>query len=286
MKVLITGATGFIGSHIIDKLLHYKDVYIIATTRNIEKAEKFYWFNHDNIKIIEFDISQTNSNIYSRLYNPDILIHLAWDGLPNYNNLYHIENNLYKNYLFLKDIISGGLQDLTVAGTCLEYGMKNGCLSENIDVNPIISYAIAKDSLRRFIEEFQKTKKFHLKWIRLFYIYGPNQYSNSILSKLDEAIKKNKKVFNMSAGEQLRDFLPVEKAVEYIIQIAFQNKITGIINCCSGKPISIRNLVENYLKEKNAHMDLNLGYYPYRNYEPMAFWGDNSKLNKLCNAHL
>lgn len=284
MKIIVVGSTGFIGSYIIQNLLSYKDINIIATTRNIEKAKKFEWFSNNNVKTIKFDIAQTDPNIYDKLGTPDILIHLAWDGLPNYNSLIHIEYNLYKNYFFLKDMINGGLKDLTIIGTCFEYGLKNGYLSEDIDTNPTTSYSIAKDSLRKFLQELQKIQNFNLKWVRLFYLYGANQSPESILSQLEDSIKKNEKIFNMSGGEQLRDYLPVEKVAEYIIKIAFQNKITGIINCCSGKPTSIRNLVENYLKEKNTDIKLNLDYYPYPDYEPMAFWGDNSKLNKIINA--
>ena len=92
---------------------------------------------------------------------------------------------------------------------------------------------------------------------------------------------KNEKKFNMSGGKQLRDYLHVEKVAKFIVKISLQNKINGIINCCSGKPISIRDLVEGYLEENNKNIELNLGHFPYPDYEPMAFWGDNKKLNKI-----
>ena len=103
----------------------------------------------------------------------------------------------------------------------------------------------------------------------------------TILSQLDKSLKNGDVVFNMSGGEQLRDYLPVEKVAKYIIKIAVQNKVSGIINCCNGSPISIRKLVENYLQQKNKMLSLNLGYYPYPDYEPMAFWGDDKKLQTI-----
>jgi dTDP-6-deoxy-L-talose 4-dehydrogenase (NAD+) len=85
----------------------------------------------------------------------------------------------------------------------------------------------------------------------------------------------------MSGGEQLRDYLPVEVVAENIVKIALQNKIQGIINNCSGQPISIRRLVEEYLQKTGAKIDLNLGYYPYPTYEPHAFWGCTKKLERI-----
>ena len=286
MKVLVVGSTGFIGSHVMDYLCRHtkNDIKIVATTRNIEKAKKFGWLNDKKVNTIEFNVTQTNSNVYDKLQRPDLLIHLSWDGLPDYKNINNIERNLFENYFFLRDMINGGLKNLTVTGTCFEYGIKNGQLSEeDMETNPITPYAVAKDSLRQFLQELQKIKNFDLKWLRLFYMYGKGQSPKSLLSQLDTAIKNNEKVFNMSGGEQLRDYLPVEKLSEYIVKTAFQNKITGIINCCSGKPISIRNLVENYIKEKGADIKLNLGYYPYPDYEPMAFWGDNCRLLNIIS---
>ena len=109
-------------------------------------------------------------------------------------------------------------------------------------------------------------------------MYGKGQNPKAILSQLDRALENGETIFNMSGGEQLRDYLPVEKVAEYIVKIAMQNKVNGIINCCSGTPVSIRKLVENYLEKKHKSLHLNLGCYPYPDYEPMAFWGHTKKL--------
>jgi dTDP-6-deoxy-L-talose 4-dehydrogenase (NAD+) len=98
---------------------------------------------------------------------------------------------------------------------------------------------------------------------------------------LKQALDNNDEVFNMSGGAQERDYLPVEKAAEYIAKISINDDFSGIVNCCSGRPVSIRSLVENYLRENHKSIKLNLGYYPYPDYEPMAFWGNNNKLRKL-----
>ncbi|RBQ26593.1 MULTISPECIES: NAD-dependent epimerase/dehydratase family protein [Arcobacteraceae] len=285
MKILVTGATGFIGSHLINELLKDKNNQIIATSRNIEKAKNYKWFL--KVKYIPYNLDNNEKqNLFLYFDNPDIVIHLAWDGLPNYNNLIHIEKNLFNNYRFIKNLISNGLKDISITGTCFEYGLVNGCLSEDMQTNPSNSYAIAKDSLRKFIEELNKQFEFNYKWIRLFYMYGEGQNNKSLLAQLETSIQNGDKLFNMSGGEQLRDYLPIEKVAKKISKISMQDKTNGIINCCSGKPISIKSLVENIIEENNYKIKLNLGYYPYSTYEPMAFWGDNTKLLKVLNEQM
>jgi dTDP-6-deoxy-L-talose 4-dehydrogenase (NAD+) len=278
MKILVTGATGFVGSHVINELLKY-DHQIIIAVRNKNSVKHL----QDKIKVIEFDLDnlQSNKNYFSESGKPDLLIHLAWQGLPNYKEKFHLEKNLPSHSAFLKNIVSNGLQNLVVTGTCFEYGMKEDCLSEEMESDPQNPYALAKDKLRKFLEELQKQNSFTLKWIRLFYMYGKWQNPNSLLSQLETALQKGDKVFNMSGGEQLRDYLPIETVAEYIVRIALQNKITGIINCCSGVPIKVKTFVEKYLEKNKKKINLNLGYYPYPDYEAMAFWGDAKKLKSV-----
>ncbi|RYZ29023.1 MAG: hypothetical protein EOP49_40965 [Sphingobacteriales bacterium] len=89
----------------------------------------------------------------------------------------------------------------------------------------------------------------------------------------------------MSKGEQLRDYLPVTDVANTLIQASLQQRITGIINCCSGQPISVRALVERFMRENHYTLSLNPGYYPYPDYEPLAFWGDTRKLLNLLSNH-
>jgi len=256
---------------------------IIATSRNEEKAKSFPWFH--KVKYISWDLNEEQGNYFTFFEKPDILIHLAWEGLPNFNELYHFERNLFNDYRFLKNMIVNGLKNLNITGTCFEYGKKSGALSEDMETNPSMAYPLAKDTLRKFIQELNKKYEFNFKWIRIFYLYGEGQIPKSIIPQLDKALENNEEVFNMSGGKQLRDYLPVEKVADNIIKISLQNKINGIINCCSGEPISIRKLIEDYLKKKNRSIQLNLGYYPYPNYVSMAFWGDKSKLESILSLY-
>jgi dTDP-6-deoxy-L-talose 4-dehydrogenase (NAD+) len=279
MKILVTGATGFVGNHLIKQLLRYNHE-IIATGFKQKENLNYHWVN--KVKYIQCNLNEPIEDNYNFFYKPDMLIHLYWEGLPNYKELFHFEKNLFNSYFFIKDLVKGGIKELIVLGTCLEYGIKEGMLSEEVEPKPILAYALAKDTLRKFIAELtNRNKNVNFKWIRMFYLFGEGQNRNSLLEQLKIAIQNKEKSFNMSGGEQLRDYLPIEKAVDYICKIAFQKTTTGIINCCSGKPISVKQLVTDYLQQNNIDIKLNFGYYSYPDYEPMAFWGDIRKLNNL-----
>ncbi|MDQ6763128.1 MAG: NAD-dependent epimerase/dehydratase family protein [Bacteroidota bacterium] len=279
MKILITGARGFICKYVVTELLKY-DHEIIATTSRHEIPA-----SSDHLKFVFLDLNNISDkeNYFVKLEKPDVLIHLAWQGLPNYKSLFHFEDNLPAHYSFLKNLVSNGLKKIVVTGTCFEYGMKDGCLLEDMVTDPQNPYAIAKDSLRKFLFALQEKKSFDCTWIRLFYMYGKGQNPNSLLSQLDMALLNGDEIFNMSGGEQIRDYLPVEKVAEYIVKISLQNEVSGIVNCCSGKPVKVKDFVENYLKENNKPIKLNTGFYPYPDYEAMAFWGDDTKLKKIIS---
>jgi nucleoside-diphosphate-sugar epimerase len=284
MKILISGATGFVGSNLINGLLGEGGYDIVATSRHLEKAKKFDWF--DRVTYIPYDLSidANNINLNSYFGNPDKFIHLAWEDLTDYNSPSHIEIYLFQHYNFIKNFIKNGLREVVITGTCFEYGLKNGALSERMPVSPINAYAISKDTLHKFISELKNQYDFNYKWIRLFYIYGSGQSEHTLMSLLDRAIDSESKEFNMSGGEQLRDYLHIDDVVSNLILLTKQNEcINQSINCCSGVPISIRKLVENHLLSKKCKLKLNLGFYPYPKHEPMAFWGDDKILKRLVN---
>jgi dTDP-6-deoxy-L-talose 4-dehydrogenase (NAD+) len=90
----------------------------------------------------------------------------------------------------------------------------------------------------------------------------------------------------MSGGDQIRDFLPVEKMIDNLYCIAMHEQFEGIVNCCSGNPISVRKIVEEYLTKIGALIKLNFGYYPYPDYEGFAFWGDSTKLKSIIQNEI
>lgn len=279
-KVLVTGATGFIGNHVVEALLH-KKIQVVATSLSAEKAVKMPWYN--SVTYIPFDLSAGNDSkdYYDLFQQPEAIIHLAWEGLPNYKNDFHVTENYPRHYSFLKNLVDNGLRNITVTGTCFEYGLQEGELSEDSPALPDNYYAQAKDMLRKELETLCRGAGCSLKWVRLFYMFGEGQHPKSLIPQLEKALAEGSALFNMSGGEQVRDFLPVNRVAEHLVNIAMQQKITGTINCSSGIPIKVKDFVSQYLDERQASIQLNLGYYPYADYEPFHFWGNNAKLKTI-----
>ena len=189
-----------------------------------------------------------------------------------------------KHEAILQRAEAAGVHQMLVTGTCFEYGMQSGPLSESTAPQPSNPYGLAKHTLHLFLQNLQQELPFTLQWARLFYLHGEGQNPNSLLAALDRAIDTGEPSFNMSAGEQLRDFLPIENAAAYLAAILHKHDFDGVINCASGQAISVRTLVEHRLRERGASIDLNLGHYPYPTHEPMAFWAVVDRLQQLLEV--
>jgi len=276
MKVAVTGATGFIGRHVLAELAATSVDTVALVRRPAEEAA-----GRAGSGIVQLDLHDPPPNAFELMGRPDVLIHLAWSGLPNYNSLHHFEEELPAQYRFLKHLIESGLRKLVIAGTCFEYGMQSGALGEDTVPQPCNPYGFAKDALHSQLAFLGTTHPFQLTWARLFYLYGEGQAGGSLLPQLRQAAERGDKIFNMSGGKQLRDYLQVDDAARYLVALARAKKDIGTVNVCSGTPVAVRKLVEGWIEENGWLITPNLGHYPYPDYEPMAFWGNPEKLHSL-----
>jgi nucleoside-diphosphate-sugar epimerase len=268
MKVAVTGASGFIGRHVIACLCE-RGIQVVAVTRQGRDRTSI----PQACEMVEIDLHAPGGNSYELLGAPDVVIHLAWGGLPNYNSLHHFETELPMHFAFLKSLVQSGLKHLVVAGTCFEYGMKAGPLHPTDNTEPTNPYGHAKDALRRQLTFLRKEQPFDLTWTRIFYLFGEGQSETSLFMQLCTAVSRGDKTFPMSGGEQLRDYLDVTDVAHRIVDLSQSPQGLNVVNVCSGKPISVRRLVENWCEQFSWNIQLDLGRYPYPAYEPMAFWG-------------
>ncbi|OIN53513.1 NAD-dependent epimerase/dehydratase family protein [Pseudomonas costantinii] len=277
MKVLVTGASGFIGRHVVARLLE-RGHTVTAVARNAKRTLPLNW--PDTVRFLACDIHDPLLDV-AVFGEIDAVIHLAWPGLPNYKALFHFEQTLPADYRFLKALVARGYKHLLITGTCFEYGMQAGSLDETMPTAPDNAYALAKDTLRRNLQALLAEFSFTLQWARLFYTYGEGQNPGSLLALLDRALLAGDAEFPMSQGEQLRDYLPVETVAQHLVSLLEHSESEGIFNICNGTPISVRRLVEEHVTKKGGSIKLRLGHYPYSPLEPLAFWGSPGKLERL-----
>lgn len=280
MKIAVTGASGFVGRHVLQALARIGGVQVVAASRGPAGD----WLPA-GMRHVVLDITAPTTEAFSRLGRPDVVMHLAWDGLPNYQALHHFELQLGQQYRFLRGLVDAGLPSLLCTGTCFEYGMQSGELHESFATDPRNPYGFAKDALRRELEFLRDDTRLQLTWARLFYMHGEGQAPNSLYSQFMAAGLRGDDVFRMSGGEQLRDYLHVSEVASALVALARRTTGAGVVNVCSGRPVSVRALVEGWLAAQQWPMKLAMGHFPYPTYEPMAFWGSNARLTQCLENH-
>jgi dTDP-6-deoxy-L-talose 4-dehydrogenase (NAD+) len=112
-------------------------------------------------------------------------------------------------------------------------------------------------------------------------MFGEGQSAASLYSLVMAAGKRGDAVFPMSPGDQLRDYLHVADVARYLVALALDAPGSRIVNICSGKPVAVRTLVEGWLRQNGWRMSLELGRFPYPDYEPLAFWGSAARLSEV-----
>ena len=271
MKILVTGANGYLGQGIVRSILNNGHC-VVATDFNTqfvdERAERI------DCNLFEVD------NPYSFFGEPDVLLHLAWrDGFVHYSSA-HIDD-LPKHYAFIKKMVDGGIQQVAVMGSMHEIGFFEGSINESTPCHPTTPYGIGKNALRDLTQMICKQKNIVFQWLRGYYIVGNSKFGSSIFSKITAAVDEGKTEFPFTLGQNQYDFIDYPDFCAQVAAVVGQKNEQGIINICSGKPEKLADRVERFIKENGYRIKLQYGAFPDRPYDSKAIWGNDTKIRKI-----
>ena len=271
MKILVTGANGYLGQGIVNHILDCGNE-VVATDFEVDNINDRAVRKACDLFSIE--------DPYSYFERPDVLLHLAWrDGFVHYSDA-HIED-LPKHYSFIKSIAESEVKMIAVMGSMHEIGFFEGSINEDTPCNPITPYGIAKNGLRQLTKMLCKQKGKMFMWLRGYYIVGNSKFGSSIFSKITAAAAEGKTEFPFTFGQNQFDFIDYEDFCEQVARSVNQEEVLGIINICSGFPEKLADRVERFIKENGYQIKLQYGVFPDRPYDSKAVWGDSGKINLI-----
>jgi len=274
-RILITGASGFIGTHVLNLLVH-ENFKIHAISRNVRKDHSkngVEWYKADLLKEVDIE------GIFEKI-RPKYLIHLAWktgSGLKHESD---------ENILWLKkskELISvfykyGGSRVL-VSGTCAEYDWNyENLIEDKTPLVPLSGYGKAKLELFNFIESFSSTNDLSYVWARIFFCFGPHQNTNSLVPYVIDKLLKNE-VVKTTEGDQVFDYLYIEDIAFALVSL-LKSDYRGAVNISSGNGIKLKQLISKIAEYITAQDLIRFGAIPYTLGKPMKIIGNNTILRK------
>ncbi len=243
-KILVTGASGFVGQHLLDRLFEYEDIKI--------NVVQFTDVSFPEAMVKKIDTIHPTSDFFGesdKWYEDicrdiDLIFHLAWYVEPG-NFLLSSKNLdcLIGTLRFAKAAAQARVRKFLGIGTCFEYDLDEGVLSTNTSLKPLSPYAAAKAATYFSLNQFFLHNETAFTWCRLFYLFGEGEDERRLHPYVHSRLSAGE-IVELTSGEQIRDYMNVSDAAEMIAK-AGMTSVVGVVNVCSGKPISIRSLVEN-----------------------------------------
>ncbi|REL24183.1 NAD(P)-dependent oxidoreductase [Rhodohalobacter sp. SW132] len=279
-KVLVTGATGFIGRHTLKKLCDRFD-HVYAVYRNESLAVA-----NDNLTWHEADLlSDEETCALFEECAPTHLLHLAW--YAEHGKYGHSEKNidwLTSSLHLIREFRKNGGKRVICAGTCFEYNLDHGTLSEtDTPLEPELIYGESKKSLYNMLSSYSELTGLSSAWGRVFYLYGPHENPGRLVSSVIRSLILNQPA-KSSAGEQKKDFLHVYDVADAFVELLSSN-LTGAVNIGSGNAIAVKDIVIKIGAFTGKEHLVELGALPTRQNERQLIQADTQRLTHELNWH-
>jgi nucleoside-diphosphate-sugar epimerase len=277
-KILVTGSTGFVGLQVL-KHLQKRDIEIVLVSRpgwqdRIKCQEKI-------VDVIETeDLFSKSSEWWEKACKKvNTIAHLAWYAesgkyLSSEKNIDCIQGTLY----MAKGAVQAGVSKFVGIGTCFEYDLSYGFLSENTPLKPETLYASTKAATYLTLLQLFSQQEVNFSWCRLFYLYGKNENPKRLASYIRSKLEKNQ-IVELTSGNQIRDFMDVADAGIMIANIICGSK-PGVFNICSGIPITVKQFAEDIADEYDSRNLLHFGTRPDNACDPPCVVGRCSTKTK------
>ena len=249
-KVLLTGASGFVGRQILEELLrHDVNINLVVRQSNLKKIKKSkkissIFYTNNLFKESDLWFNQVTKDI-------DIVIHSAWYvKVKDYTTSLENINCFIGTKKLAQFCKKNKVKKFIGLGTCLEYDLSKRYLSIETPLNPKSLYAQTKVKTYKYLYKYFNNSNTEFNWHRLFYLYGDGQHKKKLFSLINDKLKKNKKVL-LTNGNQIRDYINVKKAAKIIVKNSMSNKSPEVINVCSGKGIKVKDFAIKIAKKYN-----------------------------------
>jgi nucleoside-diphosphate-sugar epimerase len=284
-KIIIHGATSFLGSNFIKRLLQRKDIDIIIFVRNrsnvsflVDSSVKIYFYNESILELLQ------DENLQSDICEGGIFYDFAWYGVYNeFRN--SIEQFLINIPMTINSINLANKLNVNHwvgFGSQAEYGVVDNIITEGTFCNPTTLYGKAKLICSKIAQEICNTCGIEFSWLRLFSLYGPNDNHKWFVHYLIDKLLHDEEI-DMTLGEQKLDYLYIEDAVDALEKIIDIKSGLGIANFASGISITLKDFVLMAQKIFSSKSKINFGKIPYRNDQVMNMRTDVSKLTSTLD---
>jgi len=272
-RVLVTGASGFIGRGTLQPLLDAgAEVHALSSRPAASDATPgVRWHQHDLL-------DPASAPAIAAL-EATHLLHLAWTTQPGRfwtspDNLDWLEASLRLTRAFTR----GGGRRMVMAGTCAEYewSADTHCVERATPTRPATLYGTAKDALHHTVATFAAQESLSMAWGRVFFAYGPHEQRGRLASSVAESLLRGE-VAQCSLGEQVRDFLYAPELAEAFAALLLSD-VEGPVNMASGLPLPVRDLITAIARAAGRPELVALGARPTSPDEPARLTADVSRL--------